>query len=149
MLGIETRYKLESPWLLVLGAELQSGNDGGVPTKGKNNAFTPLYGTNHKFNGWMNYFYVGNHANNVGLFDLYAAAQVEMESNSKLQMALHHFSAAAKLTQNVSKSLGTEFDLTYSYILNTYIKFSGGYSHKFASEGMEVLKNNFDGNTNN
>ena len=33
----------------------------------ENNSFTPFYGTNHKFNGHMDYFYVGNHIGNVGL----------------------------------------------------------------------------------
>jgi hypothetical protein len=33
-------------------------------------SFNSLYGTNHKFNGWVDYFYVGNHAESIGLVDI-------------------------------------------------------------------------------
>ena len=51
------------------GIESISGSDGG-----DNSSFFPIFGTNHKFNGFMDYFYVGNHANSVGLNDLHVSA---------------------------------------------------------------------------
>src|SRR5690625_7951864 len=77
LLEIEASYKVFPNWTLQVAAELQSGNDYGAPSNGKNKSFTPLYGTNHKFNGHMDYFYVGNHLNNVGLLDLYIGSTIK------------------------------------------------------------------------
>lgn len=149
LLGLEGSYKISDQWKATLGAELQSGNDNGAPSSGENKAFTPLYGTNHKFNGLMDYFYVGNHINNVGLMDIYAKANVKLNPKSNLNAAIHGFSAAADLAVGDSKQLGTEVDLVYSHSFEEYLNMKVGYSHLFASDGMEILKNNFDGNTNN
>jgi len=72
LIGLEANYKEKDSKLNYgLGFEMQSGNAYDEdPTKNK--AFTPFYGTNHKFNGLMDYFYVGNHMNTVGLVDMYA-----------------------------------------------------------------------------
>ncbi len=37
----------------------------------------------------------------------------------------------------------------YAYKLQKYVSLKAGYSHLFASDGMEILKGNMDGNTNN
>ncbi|WP_025664351.1 alginate export family protein [Aquimarina megaterium] len=149
LLGLEADYKVSEQWKIVLGGELQSGNDNGAPANGDNEAFTPFYGTNHKFNGLMDYFYVGNHIGNVGLIDLYLKANVKFNQKSTLNVAAHNFMAAADLPADESKQLGTEIDLVYSYNLQKNVNIKAGYSHLFASDGMEILKNNFDGNTNN
>lgn len=148
LLGLETNYKTTQNTVLGLGVELQSGNDGGKPTQTENKAFTPFYGTNHKFNGLMDYFYVGNHANNVGLLDLYAKAKFTLNSKSALTGFVHRFSAAADLDKKISNQLGTEIDLVYSYKHSKEISLSAGYSQMFASEGMELLKGNTDNNAN-
>ncbi|WP_438425882.1 alginate export family protein [Aquimarina macrocephali] len=149
LLGLEADYKLSEQWKVLLGGELQSGNDNGAPANGDNEAFTPFYGTNHKFNGLMDYFYVGNHIGNVGLIDLYLKANVKFSQKSTLNVAAHNFMAAADLPTDDSKQLGTEIDLVFSYNLQKNVNIKAGYSHLFASDGMEILKNNFDGNTNN
>lgn len=149
LIGLEGIYQPSQNWTLSLGGELQSGNDNGAPSNGKNKAFTPFYGTNHKFNGLMDYFYVGNHGNNIGLLDIYFKAKLAMSQKSDLAMALHNFASPSEIAPNSSSQLGTEVDLVYSHSIDKNIALSGGYSHLFPSEGMEVLKNNFDGNTNN
>ncbi|WP_196896123.1 alginate export family protein [Aureivirga marina] len=149
LVGLETNYKWTQKVKTGLGVELQSGNDNGAPSNGENKAFTPFYGTNHKFNGLMDYFYVGNHANNVGLLDLYLKANFKLNTKSNLLIAFHNFSAAAELEGYDKKDLGNEIDLVYAYKFKKDVIFKAGYSQMFASEGMEVLKGNFDGNTNN
>lgn len=148
LLGLEANYKLNDKTTVGLGAELQSGNDYNTAIS-KNNAFNPLYGTNHKFNGFMDYFYVGNHANSVGLLDIYAKANFKLNPKSSLTAFLHSFSAAADINPNVSKQLGTEIDLVYAYNYTKNIGFKAGYSQMFASEGMETLKGISNNNTNN
>ncbi len=149
LLGLEANYKFFQKVKTGLGVELQSGNDNGAPSDGNNDAFTPFYGTNHKFNGFMDYFYVGNHLNNVGLLDLYVKAILKVNQKSNFITFVHNFSATADLPDNGSKQLGTEIDFVYSYSLDKSINIMAGYSHLFASNGMEILKNNFDDNVNN
>jgi hypothetical protein len=148
LLGLEANYKVTDKTKVCLGVELQSGNDYNS-TAGENNAFTPFYGTNHKFNGFMDYFYVGNHSNNVGLLDIYAKANFKLNTKSSLTAFVHSFSAAADINASVSKQLGTEIDLVYAYKFTKEIGVKAGYSQMFASKGMEFLKGNSDNNINN
>ncbi|SNZ01463.1 alginate export family protein [Flagellimonas pacifica] len=146
LIGLETYYKATENTTFGLGFELQSGNDNGIPANGKNEAFNPLYGTNHKFNGLMDYFYVGNHIDNIGLLDIHAKASFKLNDTSSLNLALHNFSAAADFSND---QLGNELDIVYSHGIQKYVTLKLGYSHMFESEGMEILKGNFDNNTNN
>ncbi len=148
LLSLEADYSISPKWKASLGGELLSGNDNGGPSNGTNNAFTPFYGTNHKFNGLMDYFYVGNHANNVGLVDLYLGSVFKLSAKSSLNARFHSFSAAADIASTNSKKLGEELDLVFNYNFSKDINIKAGYSVLFASEGMEVLKNNTDDNGN-
>lgn len=132
-----------------LGFEVMSGNDYGAPSGGENKAFSPYYGTNHKFNGLMDYFYVGNYFNNSGLIDLYLKGGIPIGKKSALNAVLHYFQAEAEIDPMVDKGLGTELDITYKYIINKAVNIQAGYSQMFALEGMEYVKDNFDDNTNN
>ncbi len=147
LLALEASYKVQPNWTLILGGELQSGNENGATANGDNKAFTPLYGTNHKFNGLMDYFYVGNHANTVGLVDLYLGTTVKTGEKTGVDLRLHHFKAAADLIGESSKQLGMEADLVFNYNFSPIINIKAGYSQLFPSEGMKILKNNFDDNT--
>tara|TARA_R110002049_G_scaffold2821_4_gene22820 strand:- start:738 stop:2000 length:1263 start_codon:yes stop_codon:yes gene_type:complete len=149
LLSLEGNYNITAKSTLGLGVELLSGNDNGLASNQENKAFTPLYGTNHKFNGLMDYFYVGNHNNNVGLLDLYANAKLLINEKSNLSFAFHNFSAVAEIGTNIEKQLGTELDIVYGYKLQKEVNILAGYSHLFASQGMEIIKGNTDGNSNN
>ncbi len=146
LLSLDANYKVSEKTQLGLGGELISGNDNGAPSGGDNNAFSPFYGTNHKFNGLMDYFFVGNHANNIGLVDVYVKANFKLNPKSNLNMAFHNFSSAADFSE---KQLGNELDMVYTYKVQKFVTVKAGYSHLFPSEGMEILKGNTDGNTNN
>ncbi len=145
--SLEATYKPKKV-MYGFGFELLSGTD--QDEGSKNKSFFPLYGTNHKFNGFMDYFYVGNHANNVGLNDLYAKAIIPTGENSNLLVKSHYFSANADLTGNANKYLGMEVDLVYTRQLITNVKLNVGYSHMFASESMSLIKGGRpNDNTNN
>ncbi|VAW14039.1 hypothetical protein MNBD_BACTEROID03-914 [hydrothermal vent metagenome] len=148
LLALEISYKVKPKWTLIAGGELISGNDNGAPSNGKNKAFSPFYGTNHKFNGLMDYFFVGNHANNIGLIDVYIGSVITLGEKTSLNARIHNFSAAADLSGTSSKQLGVEADFVLNYNFKKDINIKAGYSHLFASEGIEVLKNNFDDNSN-
>ncbi|UMB59581.1 alginate export family protein [Lutibacter sp. A80] len=140
LIGMNLGYKVSENWNLGLGFEVQSGNayNDDLST---NHAFTPFYGTNHKFNGFMDYFYVGNHMNSTGLIDVFASASTKIGEKSNLSLYLHNFTSHAKIAENIDKQLGTEIDIVYNYKYTKDVTIGAGYSQMFASEGMEVLKN--------
>jgi hypothetical protein len=49
----------------------------------------------------------------------------------------------------MSKGLGTEIDLFFSFKLTKGVSFKGGYSQMFASETMEAVKGGSGSETNN
>jgi hypothetical protein len=145
-------YNITDSFKAGLGYEFLSGkatNDGSKVIK----SFNPIFGTNHGFNGYMDYFYVGNHLNSVGLQD--AFLKLNYNAN-KWQFALipHVFLAAADvvtpLNEKLDSYLGTEIDATFGYNFKKDIVVSGGYSQMFGSKTMEFIKAPGDaGHTNN
>tara|TARA_R110000868_G_scaffold65868_4_gene196766 strand:- start:1207 stop:2514 length:1308 start_codon:yes stop_codon:yes gene_type:complete len=135
LLGFDVDYKVAAKISINAGIEIISGNDADA---GETGAFFPLYGTNHKFNGLMDYFYVGNHANSIGLFDVHLGAKFILNDTSNLSLNILNFSGEQELTSG-EKSLGTEIDIVYSKKFKGY-GLAIGYSHMFASDGMYELK---------
>lgn len=148
---INTRFHITNEFSIGAGGEFLSGNDQGSSST-KNNAFTPFYGTNHKFNGWMDYFYVGNHVGSVGLIDINAPIAYKKNKFSALLIP-HFFSAQGDVlnTDNskASSYLGTEVDMVVGYKLLKNVVFQIGYSQMFATETMEILKGGSKDETNN
>lgn len=136
LMGLDINYKPSEKVTLGLGTEQISGNQ--TETTNKTEAFFPLYGTNHKFNGFMDYFYVGNHANSVGLIDTHVNANLDLGKQSSLMISLLNFSGAQALPSG-EKALGTELDLVFSKKFKGY-DFNLGYSQLFAVDGMYELK---------
>ena len=133
--GLELNYKISDKISLGFGTEIISGNDADAGSTG---AFFPLYGTNHKFNGFMDYFYVGNHANSIGLFDIHASANFKLGEKSSLLVKVLNFSGEQELPSG-EKVLGTELDLVYAKSFNGFA-IKAGYSQMFESDGMYELK---------
>jgi hypothetical protein len=122
---------------ITAGYEYLSGNS--YNKNDKVYAFTPFYGTNHKFNGFMDYFYVSNHINSVGLNDAYLKYGWSKKKFS-LNADLHYFASAGKINADADNYLGTELDLTFGYKLHEIATLSAGISGMFAGESMELLK---------
>jgi hypothetical protein len=127
-----------------VGYEYLSGNS--YDRNDKIYAFNPLYGTNHKFNGYMDYFYVGNHLNDVGLNDIYISSGFRKEKISA-EAWLHYFASAGKVNADAGKYLGTELDLGISWAVQPAATISAGWSVMFASENMELVKRRGDHTT--
>ena len=135
LLSLDVSHKTSEKVTLGAGMEIISGNNGDA---GETGAFFPLYGTNHKFNGFMDYFYVGNHANSIGLVDMHASANFQLGETSSLLVKALHFSGEQELASG-EKSLGTEIDIVYKKAFKGYALVLG-YSQMFASDGMYELK---------
>ena len=151
-IALNASFNLNEAFTLKAGVEILSGTDYNADAD-KNNSFSPFYGTNHKFNGFMDYFYVGNHANSVGLNDFNVGAAWK-SGKWKAGATAHYFMSNADLydTANAevaSAGLGTELDLSVGYKFNDWINFSGGYSQMFATSSMEILKGSGDKDVTN
>ena len=140
--AIDFTYKMNDNLSAFAGYEILSGTayDEDVT---KNKSFTPFYGTNHKFNGFMDYFYVGNHVNNVGLSDIHFGAKYSKDKIF-VQCKVLLFSAAADIAADTDKFLGTEIDLWAGYKLSKEINIGVGYSHMIGTDAMVTLKGSGD-----
>lgn len=133
--SLDLSFKASEKIGLGIGAEMISGNDA---DEGATGAFFPLYGTNHKFNGFMDYFYVGNHANSVGLIDIHLGGTFDFNQKSSLLVKVLNFSGEQALPSG-AKALGTELDIVYTHKFKGFL-IKGGYSQMFANDGMYELK---------
>lgn len=157
MFAINAKWSITENFSFTPGFEYLSGTnqrDAINPTYNEINSFNPFYGTNHKFNGHMDYYYVGNHINNVGLQDIFLKANY---SKNKLSAGadLHLFSAAADilnpndLPNTMDNNLGQEFDLYIGYKLATGVTLNVGYSQYFTTESTIALKGGDKDETSN
>lgn len=126
-------------WHLTIGGEWLSGT-GYDADKRKNNSFSPLYGTNHKFNGFMDYFFVGNYFNSFGLNDYYLNNTFTTSSYNNLYVSLHYLSSNALSQKDMNRYLGTELDLVFTHKFNKQFVVNLGYSHLFYSDNMKLIK---------
>ncbi|SEA66646.1 Alginate export [Flavobacterium gillisiae] len=148
--GSNIGYALTENFKATLGYEFLSGKDQD-DTSTKLKSFIPLFGTNHAFNGFMDYFYVGNHSNNVGLQDAYLKLEFPIKK-VKLSVTPHFFYAHSKVivsTVEQDSYLGTELDLTAAYKVSKDILVVGGYSQMFGTTTLEALKGGDSSKTNN
>jgi hypothetical protein len=86
----------------------------------------------------MDYFYVGNHVNSIGLVDLHLSANFTLSKTSSLMVKALNFRGEQALASG-EKSLGTEVDVVYKKKFKGYSLLLG-YSQMFASDGMYELK---------
>lgn len=156
-------YKLTKKFSAGLGFEYLSGTTSEDKASGETDkSFKPLYGTNHKFNGWMDYFYVGSYMTGNGLIDINLPLVFKVEKFT-FKLIPHYFSAAATVAvkqadgswKDYSNGLGAEIDFAIAYALSKSMVITGGYSQMFATETMQVIKydknptGEFYKNTNN
>ncbi|MGB1314584.1 MAG: alginate export family protein [Chitinophagales bacterium] len=151
-IGLDLNYKIYKNLTLFAGYEYMTGQSQTDTTTKYNNtihAFNPFFGTNHKFNGFMDYFYVGNHMNNVGLQDIYFKLKYK---NDKFNLGAdyHAFLSSAEIkntdisitdpTQKMSNYLGSEIDLYVGFPITKGVKFNFVYTMMFGTKSMEAIK---------
>lgn len=123
----------------VLGTEWLSGRSYDTQAT-ENKSFSPFYGTNHKFNGFMDYFYVGNHFNSFGLNDYYLKTTTKFSPKSILLVNVHALTTNGKLASGLSSYLGTEADLVYTHKFSKAFSMNFGHSFMFADDAMKSVK---------
>ena len=150
---LDVAYAIKQKFTVGLGYEYLSGQsqtDTAAAYKRVNHSFNPLYGTNHKFNGYMDYYFVGNHIDAVGLQDINLKLKYKVEKWN-LGLDVHQFMAAADVLDTKAfastgkytaknSSFGTEIDLTFGYNLSPGVSLTAGYSHYLISETLAFYK---------
>src|SRR6478609_37507 len=125
------------------GIDVTSGNNGSDPTK-KNARFDPLYGTPHKFWGYMDYFYVADGFGPNCLIDFYVKGRFKPKEKLTLTLDAHRFTLPQAVTDesgtNLGKGLGTELDFVGNYAMTKNITIEGGYSSMFSTTTMLATK---------
>lgn len=145
MFAVNAGYKFSPIFGLTAGVDYLSGN-ASDDTSGKDKKFNPFSGTNHKFYGFMDYYYVGapgsNAAPSAGLLNPYLTANVRTGEKSNLSATFHYFAPAAKFEVGGKKhsSYGSEIDLVYNLKVQPFIGLQVGYSTYFANDGTKALK---------
>ena len=136
LIGAEVGYPFFADFSGVLGFEIQSGNDV-QDFSDQQNAFTPFFGTNHKFNGHMDYFYVGNYIGSFGLLDGFLKLK---HKTSKFVVGgdVHYFQTQGDVGE-FDKYLGIEVDLNTKVNLTSNTSMGLGYSQFFGSETLAIL----------
>ncbi len=150
---LDASYFLTSFIKAGAGFEYFSGNSMKESSE-KVKTFVPWFGTNHKFNGWMDYFYVSD-IPIVGLLDIFVPFSYT-KGRFSATLTPHILSSTADIYalkgssfEDYSKYLGTEIDLGFSYAIATNVTIQAGYSQMFATESMQVLKGGNHKNNNN
>jgi hypothetical protein len=111
------------------GVDLYSGGNSGT----KSNTFDPLYGTPHKFSGYMDYFFAPSAFGRNGLVNYYVRGKYKASDKLILSADVHQFYTAAPVPRYSEKSLGQEIDLVANYSLTKQIGFEAGYGRYFTT----------------
>lgn len=126
---------------LTLGTEILSGNNTTGPPD-ETAAFSPLYGTNHLFNGYMDLFFVGGRfENSLGLKDFFLRTRYDFSPNLFVSACAHAFSSYGQLVidqDSMRKNFGNEVDLSLGLLINRSFSLQMGYSQLFATESLEM-----------
>ena len=143
LLSLSTMYSVGRKFSLGPGVDITSGNNGSDPTK-KFQRFDPLYGTPHKFWGYMDYYYVADGFGANGLVNYYLKSKYKPNDNLTLSLDVHGFSLPTAVTNEVGaeldKALGTEIDFVFNYAMTKVISIEGGYSAMFSTSTLTSPK---------
>jgi hypothetical protein len=143
LISASTQYAVGRKFSVGPGVDITSGNNGSDPAK-RFQRFDPLYGTPHKFWGYMDYFYVADGFGSNGLVDYYLKAKYKLKDNFTLFLDGHRFVLPTAVLANdgstMKKSLGTEIDFVFNYAMTKTVTIEGGYSTMFSTETMASAK---------
>ncbi len=142
----------KSKFSYIGGCDYLSGNNA-FSTAAVNHRFDPLYGTPHKFWGYMDYFYAGTGSPTGGLSNFYFKSKyTSANKNFSVGLDYHYFDLAQEQKDitgaPINKYLGSELDLVTSYNLNIATTLEWGFSYLPATHSMEYAKGITPGTAN-
>ncbi|MCK4406711.1 MAG: alginate export family protein [Bacteroidales bacterium] len=160
LLSAKTKYNI---WKFKIGAgiDVASGKNKLKTDSSyinKDQMFSVLYGSRHKFYGNMDYFSnLPAATNGGGLVDIFATLNYKLTSTTGLGMAYHFFALQNNVidptytgqdTKALKKSLGSELDFNFSWTLSKIINLKGGYSFMLPTNSLEIIQGIDPGKSN-
>lgn len=139
--SVYSDIKINNTFSIGPGVDYTSGGNN-KETGTKTQAFDPLYGTPHKFWGYMDYFYVATPMLPTGLLDFYFRTNF-VKNKFLASLIVHEFHIPSDLVINgeqQNKRLGTEVDLELSYNLTQNVSFIGGYAFMAGTNTLANVK---------
>ena len=141
--AINASYQMNPAWKIIAASDYLSGDD--VNNMDKYKAFNPLYGTNHKFYGTMDYFYASSFINglNPGLWDNQLGVSFKASPTVTLALNYHHFQTTTDVyvaNEKQSRALGSEWDFQLTWNVMKDVTLTGGYSTMFGNDAMKAVK---------
>ncbi|MCR5131311.1 MAG: alginate export family protein [Prevotella sp.] len=133
MASAKVGYTIDPVWGVNVGYDYLSGNDG---EGDKVKAFDALYGTHHKFYGFMDFF-PGKLSQ--GLQDIQAGVTAKASPKVSALLNYHYFLTAEKVG-DLDKGLGHEVDLQLTVTPMKNVTLMAGYSFMLGTETMDVVK---------
>jgi hypothetical protein len=137
LLALKLNYAFSGAMQASLGVDFLSGDDDG---DAKVSNFRKLYGADHTFNGYMDYWSVPNAK---GLVNYYASIQAQISKKLRLELSYHYFDTDKYLSNKaglMGKHLGSEVDVLLSYKKSKYLELQGGYCRYFANDYTLLAK---------
>ncbi len=143
----EVSFKPIDKLKIIAGGEILSGTSQTDTANTVNRSFSPFYGTNHRFNGYMDLFYVNNFSNSVGLIDPYF--KVVFNTKRIIAAADAHFFMAASPIRDMANLneikampayMGTEVDLTFLYNIADFVSLQAGYSRILQTASFAAVR---------
>lgn len=122
-------YQFTPTFSATLGLDYLSGNDTNSSSD-KDKAFNPFSGTNHKFYGFMDHFYV-SYSPSYGLLNPYLTLNLKTSDKGSLSATGHYFHSAGKILGDQgskTRLLAVEGDLVYTHKIQQYVSLQAGYS---------------------
>ncbi len=124
-----------------------SGNNVNNPPA-TDNRFDPLYGTPHRWWGYMDYYYAGTGGPVGGLIN----GQIRSRFNASryfITVDYHYFMSDNPVSKfETTKDLGHEIDILFNYNVNKFVNLELGYSKYFgATEATAITKGLSPANT--
>jgi hypothetical protein len=139
MLALKIDYKFSTAISANIGTDYISG-DNNTTDKTQSN-FKKLYGTDHSFNGAMEYWKTPL---TQGLLDYYAGVSGKIDKNLSLEGTFHLFNSeySGKNKKNIAfgKDLGSEFDFIVNYKLNPWTMIQAGWCTYFTNNNTLIAK---------
>jgi hypothetical protein len=151
MIAAKISYKFFNPLQIFAGTDIYSGSSYSAPNN-KSTTFNKLYGSNHTFNGYMEYWY---NLPKAGLKDFYFGLNSQLINSLSAEINYHIFSLyrnyqytdSKKIKTVLSPNLGSELDFTFLYKLSSETTIQGGYSIYFKNNNTEKVLKTFGSST--
>ncbi|MDD4847336.1 MAG: alginate export family protein [Bacteroidales bacterium] len=137
LLAAKVDYQIIKPFGIGVGVDYYSGSEVDATS---DNTWNKLYGTNHSYNGSMEYW---RNTPNEGLIDLYGGVKTKFCKKVSADLTYHYFMTEKNIQTagTEGKSLGSELDLIIKYDLIKFVRIEGGWSTYFNSKNTKLVKN--------